>query len=208
MFQEYRIWISQFLKEGKVIRPGVTEVTEELILQNSQSLIQIIRQHSENKEYRNLAALAELLRGKGFFYCDYIEEFGSILEMMLSEAVTVFDNEEVFKDPMVLWLPHALYDLIFHQISFDEYPPSCFELYFELSKRVLNPYFMPLYRNGNDWSYQQCLYFIEAACRRFEEKTEYFFQLWELIELQIEKGNEYIWLDEYWPTTYREIIGS
>ncbi|NSL89253.1 hypothetical protein ECE50_020595 [Chitinophaga sp. Mgbs1] len=207
-FKQYQIWIKQFLRNGKVISPGVTEYSNEIIKQNSQALIQIIQQHAENKEYRNLAALAELLRSGGFFYFDYIEEFASILEMMLLQAVKVFDEEEVFKDHNVLWLPHTLYDIIFHQIGFDEYPPSCFELYFELSKRVLDPYFMRHYESGNNWSYNQCLYFIDMADHKFAKKPEYFFKLWELIEPQIKNGSEFRWDDEYWPTTYKELISS
>ncbi|OMP75380.1 hypothetical protein [[Flexibacter] sp. ATCC 35208] len=207
-FQQYQIWIKQFLREGKVISPGVTEYSEEIIKQNSHILIQIIRQHAENKEYRNLANLAELLRGECFFCYDYIEEWGTILEMMLLQAIVVFESEEVFRDHHILWLPHTLYDLIFHQISFGEYPPSCFELYFKLSKRVLDPYFMRLYESDKNWSYSQCLYFIEGASRSFAMQPEKFLELWALIEPQIKKDNGYYWLDEYWPTTYKELINS
>lgn len=205
-FQEYRTWIKQFLKEGKVISPEVTQFSDKIIKLNSQALIQLIQQHVGKKEYRNLTALSELLRSDGFFYFDYTEEFGTILEMMLLQAIAVFDSGEVFNDQYVLWLPRGLYDLIFHQIRFEEYPPICFELYFELSKRLLDPHFISLFESDYDGSYSQSLYFIDMSDHVFAKKPEKFFVLWHLIEPQIKDGRGFHWVEEHWPTAYAELV--
>lgn len=203
-FKEYQSWLKPLLKPGKAISPDVTQYTPEIVKENGQILIRIIQQHISNKEYSHLAALAEYLRGKGFFYFDYVDEMGTMLELMLSQAITIFDNEEVLRDHHLIWLPHGLYDLIFHQIRFEEYPPVCFELYFEMSKRVLDPHFMPLYEVDQDWSYSMCLSFIDKADYEFAKEPAYFFQLWKLIQ----KGNVFQWNENNWPDTYKELMGE
>ncbi|SEW24754.1 hypothetical protein SAMN05428988_3560 [Chitinophaga sp. YR573] len=204
-FEEYQSWMKQWFSEGYFDLESI-QMSEELVRFNSLALLQLLRIHAEQKEYRNLASLTEALRSNGFFYFDYIEEFGIALEIMLRQAISVFDNGELFSDHSLLWLPCGIYDIIFHQIRLLEYPPICSKLYFELSNRILDSKFMPLYEFEKDSyaPYSQCLYFIEMADNWFADRGNEFLILWKKIDAQIRLGIGYPWLEDIWPATYME----
>ena len=202
---EYRSWLKPLLIEGQIIEPGMVQLTLEMMQQNSRTLIQLIEKHAKLKKYRHLACLAEFLRGEGFFYFDYIDEFATLLEMLLQQSIAVFETGDVFNDEFILWLPLSVYDLIFHQIRFDEYPQICSKLYFDLSKTALNDRFKPLYKSS---CYNQCLYFIDMASHRFLERPDEFLELWRMIERQIDEGKGYAWSEENWPAAYGEFVND
>lgn len=203
--EEYQSWLKPLLIEGQEIEAGIIQRTPEIVQQNSRTLIQLIEKHAELKEYRHLACLAEFLRGEGFFYFDYIDEFATLLKMLLQLSIAVFETGEVFNDEFVLRLPLSVYDLIFHQIHFDEYPQACAKLYFDLSKTVLNDRFKPLYESSE---YDQCLYFIEMESHWFLERPDEFLELWWMIKRQMDERKGYTWLEEYWPAAYAEFVND
>ena len=119
--------------------------------------------------------------------------------MLFRQSIAVFETGEVFKEEFVLWLPLSIFDLIFHQIHFAEYPEVCSKLYFNLSKTLLSDKFKPL---SESYHYSHCLYFIEMADRWFLKRPDEFLELWRMIERQVNEGKGYRWFEESWPAAF------
>lgn len=184
----------------------LSEVPDSILETDDRLLLPLLLEHAERDEIINLALLAELIRGKGLFYRPYIKEHGDALELMLSQAIYLLDTDRVQTDRSIMWLVQSLYDTIFHQIRLNDWPEACAILYFELSNKILDTQYMPLYKETYiGYSYSQALYFIDMANLWFSGRKKEFLILWEKIEVQIKLGSGHKWDDTYWPDSYKKL---
>lgn len=209
-FDRYKLWVKQFLPESLKDSFPRESATADIACQDSLAFTRQVYFYGEKHEYRNMSSLAEIIRAEGVLYFDYVEGFDLLLKTLLEQSITIFDNGSVFNDNEILQLPSTVYDIIFHQVNFAEYPPVCFDLYFELSKRVLDDRFISLYylKNKGSWYYSQCLYFINMASGEFLQKPAKFIEIWNLMEKQIKKDGKLNWLKEYWYAAYLELTNG
>ncbi len=181
----------------------LTALISELIDLDRSYLLRIFQLHAKNNDLANLAFLIEYVRGQGFFYHDYVDVYGDILALILSEAVAMTENPSVFDDASILFYIVQTYDTIFHQVRLSEYPDKCSALYFELTTRLLDTRFLKIHDNENvAYNYSFCLYFIGMADNWFSTRKDEFLKLWKKIEAKKDVEKIYVYFKDDWPDLY------
>jgi hypothetical protein len=176
--ESYATWVEQFLavgtKEYEVTEDNTrrhvsTHYTEEERATIENAILLLIITHAEKKEYRSLGMMGEYLRAHGHFYWDATPVMCETLQLLLQLANEIIDNGEVFRDPYVLCLANSVYDIVFHQIRFEEYELICETLYNQLTAKIEDEKFVQSWQDAKknfvgewfpDGYYEQCDYFI------------------------------------------------
>lgn len=182
--------------------------TQKLMEEHHDCLYELLRLHLNNNDLINLDLLAEITRGYGYFYGDYKPVYGNILPLMLTKATQLLEDKEAANNNWrIMSYVSTIYDIFFHQIRLEEgYPPVCAVLYFQLSYRILDPEWTPLYRSNE--GYSQSIYFLEMAVYWFRTREEEFWILWQKIEFLINTRQGMPWENRYWPEACRELLGG
>lgn len=168
------------------IRDGVSEhvstsYTEEERAANENILLQIVNAHVEKKEYYSLSQMGEYLRANGHFYWDTTPAMRETLKVLLEQANETIDNGEVFRDPHVLGIAHAVYDIVFHQISFERYGLACIALYNTLTTKIRDEKFVQAFEESKKnykgeffpgGHYEHCNCFIDYHTDYYERDEE------------------------------------
>ena len=140
------------------------------------SLTKDFKKFQSGQEIEKLCKLVEYVRAEGILYYDFPKQNAELLELLLKISIELTDNSDIFKSVVCWFVIEEVYDIIFHQVQLHEYPSEHSILYFELTKRVLNPKFHKLYRDSNEniASYGICIYFIQMAFRWFSDREKKF----------------------------------
>jgi len=184
----YKIWVEQILAPGteeyelaedNTVLRILTHYTEEERTANENTILQILISDAEKKQYRSLCTMAEYLRGSGHFYWDTTPVMSKTLQLLLQQANETIDNGEVFRDPHVLCLASSVYDIVFHQIRFEEYELICETLYNQLTVKIADGEFVRSWQDAKrnfagewfpDGYYEDCHYFINFG--KWDEEEE------------------------------------
>ncbi|MBS0029872.1 hypothetical protein ACTJJ0_20535 [Chitinophaga sp. 22321] len=194
---------------GSVYCPDIARLTAKLLIEDRNYLYRFLRLHGEKKDILNLALLAEITRAEGYFYYhdhyDNAASCGDIVALFLTEAIELLNNGDVLNNLLIMWYISTVYDIIFHQVWLEEYPPLCASLYFQLSNRMLDPEWIPLYNITRH--YYHSLYFIDMAHHWFGKRPEEFMILSNKLISGIKDGlrNKHDYAS--WFDTYAELTG-
>ena len=182
------------------------QIIDELTKEEPNNLSLIFKETIHDGNIIYLAFLIEFARAQGFFYSDDEIEKEELLEIILLQALTLIENQPIENCHLSLWYILEVFDIIFHQINFTNFPEKFADLYFKLCTNLLDINFYVSQQNKNiQWLYDGCLYFLEMADGWFASRPKEFIFLWKQIESQINKTGGYAWEDDYWPAKYRAL---
>ncbi|RFS20503.1 hypothetical protein DVR12_18210 [Chitinophaga silvatica] len=121
-----------------------------------------------------LNIIAEYLRMRGSFYNVYPES-SAILELMLSTGIQLANH--YILDPNDSLTPYltTLYDIIFHQIRFEEYSLNVRKLFFQLNILILD---IELLQYKNTRVYSGRMFFLSTTNFEYKSYKEEFLVLY------------------------------
>lgn len=167
-------------------------------------LVRSLTESHQNNDIENLCKLVEHVRGEGLLYQDFHEKNVNLLESLLKISLDLIRNSVIHLSNRPWWFIMEVYDIVFHQVRLKEYPVICAELYFKLSKEVLDHQFHKFYeRDSEIQSYGKCIYFILLANNWFSNRNKEFLLLYKKLEPLI--GNKPDHLEEPWINRYKEL---
>lgn len=186
----------------------IEESTSYIITQPVHVLVSLVEQLIAANDIASMEMIAEFFRGEGHFY-GHVPHDDTLLELMMRYAITLPDQPGIFTDANFIRYLKTLYDLIFHQVHFDdEYPEGLRTLYFQMNLRIMDTSLIPLSNittQGMDWSYSQCIYFIEMKSWCYTERQPAFLELWAKYQEHLALNNEAI-VAEDWQKSYDHIM--
>ncbi|MGO4291842.1 hypothetical protein [Chitinophaga sp. RAB17] len=186
----------------------IEESTSYIITQPVHVLVSLVEQLIAANDIASMEMMAEFFRAEGYFYM-HATHHDALLELMMRYAIALPDQPAIFSDFHLIRYIMTLYDLIFHQVHFDdEYPEGLRTLYFQMNLRIMDTSLIPL-RNitmqGMDWFYSQCIYFIEMKSWCYTVNQPAFLELWAKYQEHRALNNEAI-IAEDWQKTYNHIM--
>lgn len=167
-------------------------------------LVNSLTESHQNNDIENLCKLVEHVRGEGLLYQDFHDKNVMLLESLLKISLDLTTNSVIHLSDRPWWFIMEVYDIIFHQVRLKEYPAIFADLYFKLSKEILDDKFHKFYKGYSEiQSYDKCIYFILMADNWFTNRNEEFLLLYKKLEPLI--GNEPDHLEEPWINRYKEL---
>jgi|GEM_PF-5906830 len=119
-------------------------------------LISVLQESFKKTDVEQLCLIVEHIRSHGLLYADYDSRQSILVETLLEISIALV-KEPNFAVSNQSWLfVHITYDIIFHQVRLEEYPSSCANLYFYLSKDVLDEAHQHLLKTN--WHYEMSVY--------------------------------------------------
>jgi hypothetical protein len=132
-----------------------------VITQPFHVLVSLLEKLISEDDISSMKLIAEFFRGFGYFY-EKGAHSNRLLELLLRYAITLTEQSRIFTDVNVTWYLMTLYDLLFHQVKFYEYPENTRLLYSQLNLRITCPSLTPLGNSDlTNSHYSQCIYFTE-----------------------------------------------
>lgn len=171
-----------------------------------QFLIKSFIESHKNHDIENLGKLIEYVRADGVLYRDFHEENVKLLEDLLRISLDLIKDAVIYTSERPWWFIMEFYDIVFHQVRMEEYPSICADLYFELSKEVLDDKFHKFYERGSHnhmHYYGMCIYFILMADNWFASRKEEFLVLYKKLKPLI--GDDPDHSEEPWVNRYKEL---
>lgn len=179
-------------------------MTENEKIAEYEFLIHSLIESYQNNDMDNLCKLVSHVRSEGLLYQDFYKENLNVIENLLKISLGLIRNPVIHLSDQPWWFIKEVYDSIFHQVRLGEYPVICADLYFKLSKEVLDDQFHKFYKRGSEIeSYGVCIYFILIADNWFADRNEEFLFLYKRLEPLI--GNAPDHLQEPWINRYKEL---
>lgn len=186
----------------------IEESTSYIITQPVHVLVTLVEKLISENDIASMEMLAEFFRREGYFYT-YAPHHDALLELMLRYAIALPGQAAIFSDVHLIWYIMTLYDLIFHQVRFDEdYPEEMRTLYFRMNLRIMDTALIPLYSTqGMDWYYGQCIYFIEMNANFYVNRQPAFLELWAKYQEHLALKNEAVAAED-WLKNFDYIMGK
>jgi hypothetical protein len=179
-------------------------MTNDESLKEYNSLIKNFIQNGARDDLDHLCELVEHVRGQGILYQDFPEKNATLLELLLRTSLDLMKSPLIYSSDKPWWFIREVYDIIFHQVRLGEYPSICAELYFQLSKDVLDEKFHKFYeRNSTVPSYGMCVYFIQMADGWFADREKEFLIVFQKMKPLF--GEEPDHLEEPWLNRYQKL---
>ncbi|MCF6403101.1 hypothetical protein L3C95_09465 [Chitinophaga filiformis] len=168
-------------------------------------LIQYLPKAHKANDLKALGKLVEYARAHGVFYPDFADKHAIAFNLLLNISLDLLRSPLVHQSDEIWWFIAECYDIHFHQIQLDEYPPETARLFFELTRNVLHPDLHKLDREDSKISwYSPCIYFIKRASGSFSSRPDEFFELYTLLQPWIrEAGEDHLVM--YWVEEYEEL---
>lgn len=171
------------------------------------TLINDFTECRRNNDIEKLCELVEYVRGQGILYQDFPKKNAELLDLLLRTSLDLTRDPSICTLDKPWWFVMEVYDIVFHQVRWGEYPSICADLYFELTHEVLNEKHYKLYKTDSSVeSYGMCVYFILMANNWFATRERDFFALYEKLKPIMSEEPDH--LEEPWVKRYRELNAS
>jgi hypothetical protein len=152
----------------------------------------------------NLCKTVEHVRAVGMLYQDFDIKNESLLKDLLTASLDLTKQPSIYNSDRPWWFIMEVFDIVFHQVRLEKYPAICADLYFKLSKEVLDNKFHKFFERGSEiQSYRMCIYFILRARHWFTNRKEEFLLLFPRLEPLIAEQPDH--LKKPWINRYQEL---
>jgi hypothetical protein len=160
----------------------------------------------QSHDIKCLCEMVEYIRGQGILYQDFPEKNAALLEELLRISLDLISSPLIKLSDSPWWFIMEVYDIEFHQVYLEKYPPICADLFFKLLVQVLDEKFHNFYKSANMPSYGMCIYFIQMAYGWFTQREQEFLDLYVRMESLISNNPDD--LEEPWLKRYKELNAS
>lgn len=183
-------------EEFELISDRIDEVLKSIIILDKRFLINALEKYHQKEAIIHLDILIEFIRAE-YILCE-ISEANELLSLLLKISLDLIRKPQVFQNWLLMWCVGNVYDIIFHQVWWENYPDDLAIQYFELSSELLAEKFHHLYKNDKVvCHYYRCIYFIEMKGRWFATRKEEFLTLWNKFQTFSDYSLNKRWLEYY-----------
>lgn len=160
----------------------------------------------KNHDIESLVKLIEHVRAEGILYQDFHEKNVKLLEDLFRISLDLLKDPVIHTSDRPWWFIMEVYDIVFHQVRMEKYSAICADLYFELSKEVLDNKFHKFYGRGRpDYMhyYSMCIYFILMSDNWFAGRKKEFLVLYKKLNPLIDDEPDH--LEVPWINRHKEL---